>query len=84
MDDFSRLQYQNARLQALLAERDAEIALLREAGDALTAKSPCFVTIRPGGNDIECCQFCLTDNAHAPGCEWVGLVAALAARGGAS
>ena len=35
-----------------------------------------------GGNDIECCQFCLTDNAHAPGCEWVGLVAALAARGG--
>ena len=46
MDDFSRLVISERPAQALLAERDAEIALLREAGDALTAKSPCFVTIR--------------------------------------
>ena len=64
-------------------EAEGEIARLVGAATALTAKSPCFVTIMPGGNDIECCQFCLTDNAHAFGCEWVGLVAALAARGGA-
>ena len=79
---YDEMVSENARLTALLAERDAEIVRLVEAATALTAKTPCFVTIRPGGNDIECCQFCLTNNAHAPGCEWVGLRAALAARGG--
>lgn len=66
----------------LLADRDAwkqRTAALVEAVRNLTALSPCFVSIKPGGRDIETCQFCVEDNAHADGCEWIALTAALAA-----
>lgn len=62
----------NARLQALLAERDAEVARLREAGDALYE----LVSVaRPGatGTNVQTAR------------EWTALAlwrAALAARGG--
>lgn len=46
-----------------------------EAAQALLAKSPWFLTIMPGGDEY--CQFCLADNSHEPGCEWVGLVEAM-------
>lgn len=71
----------DARLTAENAALAERVRALEEAGQALAARSPCFLTIRPGG-DIECCQFCLTDNGHADDCEWVAFCAALAAAGG--
>ena len=66
------LRAENARLQALLAERDAEIARLVELGERMRLAAMYYAA---NGGDVLCIEF------HAACEAWR---AALAARGGAS
>jgi hypothetical protein len=61
-------------LEAAEEERD----VLRAAGVALLARSPFFVTINHGADDVEICQLCGEQGRHADDCPWPGLERALA------
>jgi hypothetical protein len=60
--------------ETLIAERNDAMAVLL----ALAQRSPFFVTINHGADDVDTCQFCLEDRRHAPDCPWL-LVEAIAA-----
>ena len=74
--EYTRVALENARLTALLAERDAEIARLVELGERMRLSAMYYAAnYAANGGDVLCIEF------HAACEAWR---AVLAARGGAS
>lgn len=81
--EFARFVVEAAEQRERAERLERELAASRAVIDALARRSPFFVTINHGDDDVETCQFCLEDGRHAPDCPWPP-VEALAAHAAAT